>query len=199
MQAALLKKTEFASQIEPTLAQTHEILISEVAQFQSREAFEQLFRYFGPRIKSMMMKSGATADLAEDLVQTVMMTVWRKSAQYAAARGSVSAWMFTIARNARIDHLRKATSAPYMQIDDMEIAAEDQNAEEATLASQRAEHVRKALAEVPKEQREILELSFHQDVSHAVIAQKLNIPLGTVKSRLRLAYAKLKTMLEDVR
>lgn len=176
----------------------HRALISRIATSRDREAFAELFAYFGPRIKAIMMKGGADAALAEDLAQDVMMTVWRKVNLYAPERGTVSTWIFTIARNARIDRLRKGSSQPYEDIDDMELVSDAPNAEDETLAGQQAVRVRSALDELPNEQREVIELAYLHDVSQSEIASRLSLPLGTVKSRLRLAYAKLRTELKDV-
>lgn len=176
----------------------HGGLIARVAEWRDRDAFRTLFVYFGPRIKALMMRSGADAAMAEDLAQTVMMTVWRKSGLYRPERGSVSTWIFTIARNARVDRLRAASSRPYDDVDDLEMASDEPTGEDVTLLRQRAEKVRGALAELPEDQRRIVELAFIDDLSQSEIAERLDIPLGTVKSRMRLAYEKLKVRLENL-
>lgn len=195
--AALAFKIEDSMPVAP--ADQHRVLMALVSGQQDRAAFRQLFEYFGPRIKSLMMKAGAEQALAEDLVQDVMMTVWRKSALYAADRGTVSTWIFTIARNARIDRLRRASSAPYQDIDDLEIASGETPNDELTDAALKAERISEAVSTLPEQQRQIIELAYMQDMSQTEIAEKLDIPLGTVKSRLRLAYEKLQQSLEDLR
>lgn len=164
-----------------------------------RVAFEELFLHFGPRVKALMMKSGAEHALAEDIVQDVFMAVWRKAHYFAPDRGSVSAWIFSIARNARIDRLRRQSSRPYDDIADLELQAEGPDAEDELAASQRADRVADALTELPEEQRLIIEMAYMQDMAQTEIAKRLSLPLGTVKSRMRLAYAKLKQKLEEVR
>lgn len=176
----------------------HMRLLAEVATERSKSAFEELFQYFGPRIKALMLKSGADHALAEDLVQDVLMTVWRKVDLYSPERGSVSTWIFTIARNARIDRLRRSSSQPYEDLSDMELASDDADAAEELLASQRAKRVALALKQLPGEQRRVIELAYVHDMPQSTIAEKLELPLGTVKSRMRLAYTKLKNELEDV-
>ncbi len=175
----------------------HRSLMLRVAERRDRDAFKRLFLHFGPRIKAFMLKSGADGAQAEDLVQDVMMTVWRKVEFYSPERGSVSAWIFTIARNARIDRLRSASSRPYEDVESLELASEAPSGEDTALAQQASERVKIALSSLPGDQREIIELGFLHDMSQSGIAERLNIPLGTVKSRMRLAYAKLRGQLED--
>ena len=178
------------------LTDMYEQLVQRVAKERDREAFAQLFQHFGPRIKAFMIKSGAEPALAEDLVQDVMMKVWQRAEQYRSDRGSTSTWIFTIARNARIDRLRRQSSQPYEDLDSVELATTDADAEEETFGNQRAQLVSGALAELPDDQREIIELAYLQDLPQSAIAERLDLPLGTVKSRMRLAYAKLRSQLE---
>jgi RNA polymerase sigma-70 factor, ECF subfamily len=180
------------------LADEHRALMARVAADKDRAAFEALFLYFGPRVKSVMLKAGADHAQAEDLMQDVMMTVWRKVDLYTAERGSVGAWIFTIARNARIDRLRRNGSRPYEDVDAIDIASDEPSAEDEIYASQMAERVTVALDELPDEQRKIVELAYLQNIPQSKIAESLSLPLGTVKSRMRLAYAKLRASLEDV-
>lgn len=182
----------------PSPASEQVRLLGLVASQRSKSAFEELFQYFGPRIKGLMLKSGADHALAEDLVQDVMMTVWRKVDLYSPERGSVSTWIFTIARNARIDRLRRGSSQPYEDVSDLELASDDADAADELLAAQQAERVGEALKQLPGEQREVIELAYVHDMPQSAIAEKLALPLGTVKSRMRLAYVKLKAELEDV-
>jgi RNA polymerase sigma-70 factor (ECF subfamily) len=164
-----------------------------------RVAFETLFSHFGPRVKALMLKSGAEHALAEDLVQDVFMAVWRKAHYYVPERGTVSAWIFSIARNARIDRLRRQSSRPYEDITEMDLQAPEPDAEQEFAATQRAGLVADALVELPDEQRQIIELAYMHDMAQSEIAARLSLPLGTVKSRMRLAYAKLKQKLEEIR
>jgi len=176
----------------------HRALMARVAASRDREAFGALFLYFGPRVKSLMLKAGADHAQAEDIMQDVMMVVWRKVHLYAPERGNVGTWIFTIARNARIDRLRRNSSRPYQDIDDLELASDDSNGEDDAIASQRARRVATAMDELPLDQREIIDLAYIQDMSQSEIATKLGVPLGTVKSRMRLAYAKLKDKLGEM-
>lgn len=173
-------------------------LVHRVALHADRDAFQCLFLRFGPRIKALMIRSGAGADVAEDLVQDVMLTLWRKAALYAPERGSVAAWVFTIARNSRIDRLRRQSPQSYEDIADLNLEAPDASGEEEVQLLQRDRLVGNAMSELPPDQRRVIEMSFVQDLPQADIAEKLGLPLGTVKSRIRLAYVKLRERLEDV-
>jgi len=199
MQAALklVSSNNHKSAIE--LAKQHRSLIALVGSQQDRAAFQALFEYFAPRIKAVMLKGGVSTMQAEDLMQDVMMTIWRKSSQFSPDRGTVSAWVFTIARNARIDLMRKASSRPYDDVYELEIASEDKTVDDEVLQSEREECVSSAIAQLPDDQKQVIELAFMSDLSQSEIAKKLSLPLGTVKSRMRLAYGKLKGQLEAVR
>lgn len=161
-----------------------------------RLAFQQIFTHFGPRVKSLMIRSGADPALAEDIVQDVFVAVWRKAGQYVPERGAVGTWIFTIARNTRIDRLRRHSSRPYEDITAIELVDDNADVEQEVDAAQRAQLVAGALAELPDDQREVIELAYLQDLPHSEIASRLSVPLGTVKSRMRLAYARLKHKLE---
>jgi len=167
-----------------------------VARGQDWDAFQELFVFFGPRVKAMMLKAGTDNALAEDLVQETMVKVWRKAGLYAAGRGSVSTWIYTVARNARIDRVRRASSQPYDDIDDLELESDSPTGEDHAYMSEQAAGVAEAVQQLPKEQRQVIELAFMHDLPQSEIAEKLSLPLGTVKSRMRLAYSKLKVKLE---
>jgi len=171
----------------------------QVALEQDWAAFQELFIYFGPRVKAMMLKAGADNALAEDMVQDTMTKVWRKAGLYVSNRGAVSTWIYTVARNARIDRLRRASSQAYDDIDDLDLAADEPSGEDLALQSQQASSIAEAVHTLPNEQRTVIELAFMHDLTQSEIAEKLALPLGTVKSRLRLAYSKLKVKLEDYR
>lgn len=145
-----------------------------------------------------MMRKGASSEQAEDLVQETMIAVWSKAALYVHDRGSVSTWIFTIARNLRIDRLRRERSSQYSDIDDYDAPSDDVGQDEVLGRLQEDSAVAKALAQIPAEQRELLILSYVEDLPQSEIATRLQIPLGTVKSRMRLAYRRMKKMLETL-
>lgn len=179
-------------------ASEHAQLLARVAATKDRAAFAALFDHFAPRVKSFMMRKGATAEQAEDLVQETMIAVWSKAALYVAERGSVSTWIFTIARNLRIDRLRRERANQFTDLDDYDAPSDDPGQDEALRRVQEDSAVAQALAKIPPEQRELLMLSYVEDLPQSEIAARLQIPLGTVKSRMRLAYRRLKKLLETL-
>ncbi len=179
-------------------AGVHAELLARVAASKDREAFATLFDHFAPRVKSFMMRKGASAEQAEDLVQETMIAVWSKAALYVADRGSVATWVFTIARNLRIDRLRREKPNQFTDLDDYDAPSDEPGQDEALHRLQEDSAVAQALAQIPHEQRELLILSYVEDLPQSEIAARLQIPLGTVKSRMRLAYRRLKKLLETL-
>ena len=172
-------------------------LIRRVAQNHDREAFAQLFDHFAPRLKSFMTRKRASAELAEDLVQETMIAVWKKAGLYEPAKGSVTTWVFTIARNLRIDRVRRDVHMPTVELGDYDAPSEAPAGEELLARKQEDGLVARALEGIPEEQRQVLLLSFIEDMPQSEIARRLAIPLGTVKSRIRLAYGHLRKILEN--
>jgi RNA polymerase sigma-70 factor (ECF subfamily) len=172
-------------------------LLSRIAERRDKQAFATLFDAYGPRLKSFMLRKGADDGQAEDLVQDTMLAVWTKANFYMAEKGSVTTWIYTIARNLRIDRLRRESSVHFTEIDGFDAADEGPVSDQILIRAQEDGRVTKALATLPREQREILLLSYVDDLAQSEIAEKLGVPLGTVKSRMRLAYQKLKTFLEE--
>ena len=173
-------------------------LIRRVAEARDRDALTRLFQLFAPRIKSMMLRLGADQAQAEDLTQEALLTVWRKAHLYSPEKGAASTWIFTIARNLRIDLVRRHSSKPWVDLDDVELASDAPLGSDTVEQSQIIARVAKAIEHLPVDQRKVVELSFVQDLAHSEIAERIGIPLGTVKSRLRLAYERLRPLLEDL-
>jgi RNA polymerase sigma-70 factor, ECF subfamily len=173
-------------------------LLTRIAESRDRAAFAQLFDQYAPRVKSFMMRKGANSEQAEDLVQETMIAVWSKAGMYVSDRGSVTTWIFTIARNLRIDRLRREKTSLYTDIDDYDAESTEVQQDDALSRLQEDGYVAKALAQIPEEQRQLLILSYVEDLPQSEIAKRLQIPLGTVKSRMRLAYRRMKKLLETV-
>jgi RNA polymerase sigma-70 factor (ECF subfamily) len=176
-----------------------------VARASDREAFAALFRHFAPRVKSYLMRGGSTAELAEELAQETMVALWRRAVTYDPARAAVSTWVFTVARNLRIDHhRRRAGEAPlpaFAEDADCETARDADGEwaagpDESAMASELQVHIRRAMEALPPEQALVVRLSFFEEHAHGRIAEQLGIPLGTVKSRIRIAIAQLRRTLE---
>lgn len=168
-----------------------------VAQNLDRAAFSELFDALAPRVKASLMKSGLDSASAEDLLQDVMISIWTKAGLFDPARGSVFAWVFTIARNARIDKARRkkpVTSLDLMQWDPVD---ESESSEETMVRAENASALHLAMKTISSDQRIVIEMSFVQELTQADIATRLSLPLGTVKSRMRLAYAHLRVALEQ--
>jgi len=173
-------------------------LLCAVAERQDRQAFAQLFAHFAPRIKRHLMQCGSLEVQAEELAQEALVAVWRKAALFDPALSAASTWIFTIARNLRVDLLRRRqgleTADEAFDFDMLE--GDEPAADERLHASRQSERLRGALAQLPDEQQQVLRLSYFDDEPHARIATELGIPLGTVKSRVRLAVAQLRRLLE---
>ena len=172
-------------------------LIERVAANRERAAFAALFRHFGPRVKSYLRGLKADDGLAEDLTQEVMLTVWRRAEQYDRAQASLSTWVFTIARNKRIDAVRREKRPEIDKNDPALVPDPEVQPDEEVRRQQEGTQLRAAIGELPEEQAHLLRLSYFEEKSHAEIAEELDLPLGTVKSRLRLAMTKLRGTLEE--
>lgn len=171
-------------------------LLLAVGQSQDIEAFETLFRYYAPRLKAYMSRGGGSAS-AEELMQETMVAVWKKAALYDASKGAASTWIFSIARNLRIDAYRRERR-PEFDINDPAFVPDDAPAADTALSAfEDAGRVREALATLPPDQAGVLKLAFFEDLSQSAIATALGLPLGTVKSRMRLAFAKLRAIIGE--
>ncbi len=176
-----------------------EQLLARIAEFRDKEAFAELFDFFAPRIKAFLMRGGSTSEAAaEELTQEALLTVWRKAGSYSAQRGSAAAWIYTIARNLRIDEARRSKRAKlYEAVDDMD-QLDPEQPDDLLSASEHAARVRDAMTDLPEEQLEVVRWSFVEGAPHSEIAERLDLPLGTVKSRLRLAMRRMRKSLEDL-
>lgn len=173
-------------------------LMARVAERQDKAAFAELFQFYAPRLKSYLLRLGADASLAEDLAQEAMLSVWRKAKLFDPAKAGVGTWIFAIARNLRIDAIRRERR-PELDPEDPALVGEPEPPADLTVElGQHGARVRAALHRLPEKQAEIVRLSFFAEKPHAVIAEELGLPLGTVKSRLRLAYGRLKDELGDL-
>ncbi|MEO8318259.1 MAG: sigma-70 family RNA polymerase sigma factor [Bradyrhizobium sp.] len=176
-------------------------LIEAVAMHGDREAFAVLFEHFAPRIKTFMQRSGADERSADELAQETLLAIWSKAKLFDPKSAGATAWIFTIARNLRIDGLRRRKRTPTQDTSevDLEFQVDDGPQPDAGLAASEVEsRVRNALSVLPEDQLRVIELSFFEEKAHAEIAEKLRIPLGTVKSRLRLAMNRLRGLLGDL-
>jgi RNA polymerase sigma-70 factor (ECF subfamily) len=167
-----------------------------IAERRDRDAFAALFKHFAPRVKSYLLRLGAPAEMAEELAQETLLTVWRRASAYNPDVAAASTWIFTIARNLRIDLARRAARATQLQ-DPLEEAPPEATPDEAFSAVEDEARIRGAMTALPADQAKVITLAFFADKPHSEIARDLGLPLGTVKSRLRLALARLRVALDD--
>ncbi len=180
----------------PTPAILHSWLQA-VAKGQDREAFARLHSFFAPRLAAFLSRAGLSPAQTEDIVQETMFAVWRKAALYNPAQGRVSTWVFVIARNLRVDHLRRKANRETLPLDDWDQIDDSPTGEDGVLAAERERKVRSALALLTREQLQILQQAYFAEKPQSAIARELGVPLGTVKSRVRLALARLRKLLEE--
>jgi RNA polymerase sigma-70 factor (ECF subfamily) len=171
-------------------------LICAIAARADRAAFAALFSEFAPRVKAYLQRLGLDNATAEEQAQEALLVVWRKAAQFDPSRATAAAWIFTIARNLGIDTARRAQRIGPMP-DLADEPTTEPTADAILAAGDRSARVRTALAALPREQADVIRLAFFDDRPHADIEHALGIPLGTVKSRLRLAMSRLRGLLDE--
>ena len=170
--------------------------MNDIATNQDRVSFSNIFNHFAPRLKSYFVKAGASETQSEEIIQEVMIAVWTKASSYNKEKSSVSTWIYTIARNKRIDKIRKE-KRHYLQESDegLEIPVPSTQ-ENEILTCQVSKKIQGFLDILPKEQSRLLKLSYFHEKTHTDIAKELKLPLGTVKSRIRLALSKMRNLSE---
>lgn len=186
--------TERSSLRDPTSDVTPERLIARIADSRDRAAYAALFTRFAPKLKAFVMGQGLPAQEAEDLAQDAMLNVWRKAHLFDPTKATAVTWIYSIARNLRIDAARKAKRVRDLP-EDLWQGEGDKPADQELIDHQSAQSVSALISALPADQQTVLKLSFYEDLSHGDIAKVLSLPLGTVKSRLRLALTRLKTAL----
>lgn len=173
-------------------------LMARVAENRDRAAFAELFDHFAPRLKAYLLRLGAESGAAEELTQEAMIMVWRKAATFDPAQAGVSTWVFRIARNKRIDALRRE-KRPELDPEDPALVPESpEEADRAVERNQSEDRLRAALKTLPEEQAEVVRLAYFEDLAHGAVAEATGLPLGTVKSRLRLAMARLRSAMQEI-
>lgn len=169
-------------------------LLIRVRDGQDRVAFAALFRHFAPRVKAFLMKNGSSEAIAEECAQDVMAVLWQKAHLFDPARASVATWVFTIARNRRIDLARRVRPEP----EELPWGPEPEpDQADALVLQQETRALGEAIAQLPHKQRELIERAYFGDLSHTEIASETGLPLGTIKSRIRLALDRLRQQLTE--
>ncbi len=174
-------------------------MIVAIAATADRESFARLYRHFAPRVRGYLGKLGTSPNLAEDITQETMLAVWRKAASFDPSRAGASTWIFTIARNLRIDHGRRNARPIEQRIDPSDVPETPSPPDALMMSSESGQRVQQAIRALPPEQAEIVKLFYFNEMPHSEIAAVLKLPLGTVKSRVRLALGRLRGVLDDLR
>jgi RNA polymerase sigma-70 factor, ECF subfamily len=171
-------------------------LILRIAANADRDAFRTLFLALGPKVKGLAMRQGAGAALAEEIVQETFLKVWRKAASFAPQRGPAAGWVYAIARNVRVDLLRREPAWGALDEPVANDSSDQPSPEDALAARQIQYRVRAVLSSLPTEQAAVIRLAYLEGLSQSEIAERLGAPLGTVKTRMNLAYRKFKSALQ---
>jgi len=182
-----------------TVARAHELddLLTAVGVHRDRQAFTALFDHFRPRVHAQMLRLGLAPFTAADVTQDVMETIWRKAHLFDRRKSAAATWVFRIARNRCIDVGRRSRAHRYADEDLFAIPDPAEAGDACLDAAQREQHVHAALDALPQEQFKMVQLAFFEGLSHSTIAEQTNLPIGTVKSRLRLAFSRLRRLLHD--
>lgn len=164
--------------------------LKRIKEQRDKQAFAEIFAHFGPRVKSFLMKGGADPTLAEECMQEAMVTVWQKAHLFDPSRATASTWIFTIARNKRIDAIRKQNRPEPDELDWG--PTEEPDAADIVELQQETDQLAEAIQSLPENQRQMVEKAFFGELSHQEIADQTGLPLGTIKSRIRLALNRLR-------
>ncbi len=169
-------------------------LMAKITDKRDEMAFSNLFDFLAPKINSYFLQNGLISENAEELTQEVMSTIWSKSYQYDPEKSAVSTWVYTIARNKKVDFYRKKSRSKYNEDDIREFLYEENRADNIT-RNEITDQVNKINRELDKDQRKMIKMNFFENKSHKKIAEELEIPLGTVKSRIRHILIKMQRLL----
>lgn len=176
----------------------HDGMIEAIAARADRAAFAALFGHFAPRLKTYLMRLGCDPASAEEIAQEAMLAVWRKAGSFDRRQASAATWIFTIARNRRIDRLRRERRPAFDPDDPALVPDPPEDADRSVWAGQVEGRVREAINSLPPEQSELIRRAYFEDQSHREIAETSGLPLGTVKSRIRLALQRLRERMKDL-
>ena len=176
---------------------TWDELLVRVGRDRDKSAFAELFDYFAPRVKSFLLRFGTDMSLAEEIAQEAMIMVWRRAETYDPRQSAASTWIFTIARNKRIDRLRRE-NRPLPDMTDPAVMPESIETGEIQVARmQQEKKIRHALKNLPEEQAKMIFSAYYEEKSHREIAEESGVALGTVKSRIRLALNRVRAQIDE--
>lgn len=194
MDAHLLQKKIAADSASKALTQRMRDNLVAIGKHRDENAFQDFYDHFAGRVKSFLLGKGMAEPIAEELSQEIMLIVWRRAESYNPEKAAPSTWLFTIARNRRTDYLR-GNSRIEVELDDelLEVDNSEPTQEDRVEMAQSTLVLEEALNKLPQEQRQVLHLSYYRGQSHGAIAQWLDLPIGTVKSRIRLAMQSIRS------
>ena len=173
-----------------------EELLRRVADARDPDAFTEFYEHYAPRIRAHLLRRTADPAVAEEVCQEVMMSAWRRAATFRPDRASASTWLYAIARNRWIDRMRKeARREP--RPEDPAWVPDPEDAGARLDRERRAVLLQRALAKLPEEQSATLRRAYYRHQSASEIAEATGVPLGTVKSRIRMAFTRLRRELEN--
>ncbi len=178
-------------------AQVHADWLDAVAQTQSRTAFENLFEYYAPRLKTFLRRQGLGDAQAEETIQDVMLIVWTKAKLFDRSKSSVSTWIFRIARNKRIDLYRRGLRSVFDVSDPSLQPGAPPAPDKDLMEKQMSDQVSNVLSDIPDNIQNLLRASFYEGRTHAEISKQFNLPLGTVKTRIRKGFAIMRERLDS--
>ena len=170
------------------------MMLAEMAVTKDKSLYVQLYQHFAPKVKAYIIRLGVVEATAEELTQEAMLNMWRKSHLFQPGKSAASTWLFTLARNQSIDWMRKQKYPEYSW-DDIQESSDDVSGVNTGEQAVQSERVALAISQLPENQAQVVYMSFYEGCSHSEIAERLNVPLGSVKSRIRLAAEKLKLTL----
>ncbi|WP_051548256.1 sigma-70 family RNA polymerase sigma factor [Sneathiella glossodoripedis] len=163
-----------------------------------KEAFKRIYLEMGPKLKAYLVKTGQSQSEADEILQETLIKVWRKASLFNPAKSSANTWIYSVAKNARIDRIRKETRPKPDPEDPSFVPDPPETGEDSVNRIQDERLIRAAMQVLSSDQAQIIKMSFFEDKSHAEISAELDLPLGTVKSRIRLAFGKIRNEVEKL-
>jgi RNA polymerase sigma-70 factor (ECF subfamily) len=165
-------------------------LIFKIANEQDKSAFNDIFDYFAPRVIGYLVGSGSQKEIAEEIAQEVLSMVWQKATQFDYKKGNVNTWVFTIARNKRIDRIRKNENPSYNTVDLIDALYSKNDIQNNDFE----EEIKILQNKLNKSEKKLIKMNFFEGKSHKIISKDLEIPLGTIKSRIRKILIKIRNL-----
>lgn len=196
----LIPITRRTRQVQLSLSDL-ENLIEQITQERSKQAFKKLFDFYYPKSTSFMLKAGLSKEVAKELSQDAMIKIWKNASSYSKEKANVNTWIYTILRNIKFDYLRKQSRDPLSIMAATDIFDESLELEELPQEDSESIYLKaqtlEMIGKLSDDQQDVLVGIYREGLTHTEYATKANIPLGTVKSRVRLAIEKLKLLLEE--